>query len=142
MKRNLKNKSNDLWVKIEIDAGLIASSLELAKRDIKTSKEIFAVGDYDWTFSIAYNAMLQAARALMFAKGFRSKGEQKHLSVVEFVKTFFTKDFSEKQIFMFNKMRKKRHLVIYEQSRIITEDEAKRALKVARSFLNVVSSLI
>jgi len=28
----------------------------------------------DWAFSIAYNAMLQAVRALMFSKGYRPKG--------------------------------------------------------------------
>ena len=47
-----------------------ASRLALAKRDIKAAEAMLAI-DRDWAFSMAYNAVLQATRALMFANGFR-----------------------------------------------------------------------
>ena len=48
----------------------VKNRIDLAVRDIKTAKETMAY-DRDWAFSIAYNAILQATRALMFDKGFR-----------------------------------------------------------------------
>ncbi len=42
----------------------IARLLALADRDIKMARRTMAE-DWDWAFSIAYNAVLQAARALM-----------------------------------------------------------------------------
>jgi uncharacterized protein (UPF0332 family) len=44
--------------------------------------------DRDWAFTMAYNAILQATRALMFAKGFRpSGGEGQHKVAVKFQKS-------------------------------------------------------
>jgi hypothetical protein len=40
----------------------IRDRMALADRDIKTARAIMA-SDWDWGFSIAYNAMLQAASA-------------------------------------------------------------------------------
>ena len=48
----------------------IKNRIDLAKRDIKAARATMA-HDRDWAFSIAYNAILQATRALMFDKGFR-----------------------------------------------------------------------
>jgi len=49
----------------------VNNRMELAKRDIKAAKAMLA-NDRDWAFSMAYNAILQATRALMFYKGFRA----------------------------------------------------------------------
>lgn len=45
----------------------VRDRLNLAKRDIVTARKLLG-SDSDWAFSIAYNALLQAARAFMFAK--------------------------------------------------------------------------
>ncbi|MCD6570252.1 MAG: hypothetical protein J7L53_06075 [Deltaproteobacteria bacterium] len=44
----------------------VKSRIELAKKDIKAARAMIA-NDQDWAFSMAYNAVLQATRALMFA---------------------------------------------------------------------------
>ena len=139
---NSKNKSNDLWEKVELDKNLVAKTIQLAKRDLKTSKNVFDDVDYDWAFSISYNAMLQAGRALMFSEGFRPKGEYKHIAVVEFVKKKFGDKFADKVLFMFNKIRKKRHIVVYEQANIISKEEAKNAINVAEEFVKKVKKLL
>jgi guanylate kinase len=41
----------------------VKDRLKLAKRDIKAAKTMIA-NDRDWAFSMAYNAVLQATRAL------------------------------------------------------------------------------
>jgi len=43
----------------------VNNRMELAKRDIKAAKAMLA-NDRDWAFSMAFNAILQATRALMF----------------------------------------------------------------------------
>jgi uncharacterized protein (UPF0332 family) len=42
----------------------IKKQMELASRDLKVAKAMLGVNN-DWTYSIAYNAILQAVRALM-----------------------------------------------------------------------------
>ncbi|MCK5283158.1 MAG: HEPN domain-containing protein [Nanoarchaeota archaeon] len=135
-------KQSDKWVKIEKDDNLVSNALKLAERDIKTATDVYNNRDYDWAFSIAYNAMLQAGRSLMFSEGYRPIGEAKHVSVIEFVKTKFGKEFAEKILFLFNKIRKKRHVAVYEQVNIISEEEAKNALNTAKEFHKKVKEII
>ncbi len=78
----------------------------------------------------------------MFSAGYRPKGDYKHISVVEFVKKEFGKEFADKLLFMFNKIRKKRHIVIYEQVNIISREEAENALAIAKEFVSKVNNLI
>lgn len=51
------------------DMKKIEDSLNLAKRDVNVARSVLNE-NCDWAFSIAYNAMLQAVRALMFSKGY------------------------------------------------------------------------
>ena len=90
-----------------------ASRLALAKRDIKAAEAMLAI-DRDWAFSMAYNAVLQATRALMFANGFRpAAGEGQHKTAVEFAEIALGEKFHD-DIYIFDKMRSKRHRVIYD----------------------------
>ena len=139
---NSERSLSEMWEKIGINKELVEKSLSLAKRDLKTAKNVFKDKDYDWCLSIAYNAMLQAGRALMFSKGYRPKGEYKHLAVLEFVKSKFGREFANQMLFVFNKMRRKRHIAVYEQVDIVSEDEAKNALHWANQFVKRVEELL
>ena len=46
----------------------------LSERDIRVSKENFKNRNYDWAYSIAYNAVLQAGKSLMVVKGYKTSG--------------------------------------------------------------------
>ena len=71
------------------DMKKIEDSLNLAKRDVNVARSVLNE-NCDWAFSIAYNAMLQAVRALMFSKGYRPTGSNQHISVVRFAELFLT----------------------------------------------------
>ena len=142
MKMNSERSSDDMWEKIEINRELVKNALSLAKIDLKTAKNVFGSKDYDWCLSIAYNAMLQAGRALMFSKGYRPKGKYKHVAVVEFVKSRFGREFSDITLFIFNKTRKKRHTAVYEQVNIVSEEEAKNAINWAERFVKRVEEIL
>ena len=70
--------------KVESTPELVKQSICSAEKDLKTAKEVFGTGNFDWAYVIAYNSMLQAGRAFMFSLGYRPKGENKHLAVVKF----------------------------------------------------------
>jgi uncharacterized protein (UPF0332 family) len=57
--------------------------LQVAARDLVTAEKILP-DDLDWAFNIVYNAVLQAARALMLHNGFRPRGPEQHRTVVRF----------------------------------------------------------
>ena len=141
MNMNSENSSNQ-WEKIPIDVNLIQNTLNLANRDLATAKNLFKDKQYDWCFAINYNAMLQAGRALMFSKGYRPKGEFKHVAVIEFVKKMFGNEFAEQLMHQFNKIRKKRHIIVYEQINLVTKEEAEHAFTTAEEFLNKIKTIL
>lgn len=57
--------------------------LEVAARDLSTAGRILS-DDADWAFNIVYNAVLQAARALVLHEGFRPRGAGQHRTIVLF----------------------------------------------------------
>ena len=115
----------------------IRSRMVLADRDIRTARMIMA-SDWDWGFSIAYNAILQAARALMFSKGYRpTGGEGQHIAAVRFAEIALGKQLGE-EVYIFDKMRSKRHRVIYDAAGLISEQEARQAFKFAQKFVKII----
>jgi uncharacterized protein (UPF0332 family) len=93
--------------------------------------------DFDWAFSVAYNSMLQAARGLMFSEGYAPIGENQHKIVVDYADAKLGTKFKE-IVQLFDHMRKKRHKVVYEKAGVISEFEAKHAIKTAEEFLKRV----
>jgi uncharacterized protein (UPF0332 family) len=125
--------------KLSVDRRKVEASLRLAKRDLKTAKKILAENN-DWAFSIAYNSMLQAGRALMFSKGYRPSGDAQHVSVVRFAEAVLGK--SQDIIIVFDRLRRKRHLAVYGTAGLITNSQAKNAIKWAEEFLEKVENVL
>jgi uncharacterized protein (UPF0332 family) len=100
--------------------------LDVANRDINTAQKNLE-DEPDWAYTIAYNAVLQASRALMLQEGFRPRGGEQHATVVEFVEERLGTGFS-KQVRLFDQMRRKRHRVIYEVAGLISKSEADQAI--------------
>lgn len=55
-------------------ANFIPRELKDSLYDLEKSKQTFELGDYKWATIKAYYSMFHAARALLFAKGYREKG--------------------------------------------------------------------
>lgn len=113
----------------------------MAERDIRVAKKIMAE-DWDWAFSITYNAILQAARALVFYKGYRpTSGEGGHVAVIRFAEITLGEDFRD-EISLFDRMRLTRHKVIYDVAGIISEHEAKQAFEFAQRLIKIIKEHI
>jgi len=127
---------DDRVKKVQPDRKQAQECIEAAKRDIRVARKILGE-DFDWAFSVAYNAMLQSARALMFADGYAPAGENHHKAAVDYADVKLGTKFKEK-IELFDDMRKKRHMVVYEKVGAISEYEARQAVETAEDFLRKV----
>jgi len=122
--------------RLPVNKKKIEDALNLAKRDIKAAKTILREND-DWAFSIAYNAMLQAIRALMFSKGYRPSGRNQHISVVRFAELFLRKE----DVTILDRMRRKRHITTYNAAGTISEREAENAIERAEKLVHEIERM-
>ena len=81
----------------------IERTLQLADRDLRIARLTMAE-DWDWAFSIAYNAVLQSSRAYMYSRGFRPAAEQGHKNTFAFMRATLGDEFSS-MIGYFDRMR-------------------------------------
>ena len=123
--------------KLPISKSKVEGALSLAKRDITTAKSILDENS-DWSFSIAYNAMLQSIRALMFSKGYRPTGANQHITVVRFAELFL----DEETVIIFDRMRRKRHSTIYDTAGTISKKEAENAVDTAEKLVQNIEDMI
>ena len=114
--------------------------LKVAARDLAAAERNLP-DDHDWAYTIAYNAILQAARALVLAHGFRPRGAESHATVVQFVEETLGKKYAD-QIALFDQMRRKRHRVIYEMAGLVSKQEAEQGIAFAKKFVEEIRLLI
>jgi len=114
--------------------------LDLADRDIRLARRTIAE-DWDWAFSIAYNAVLQASRAYMYSRGYRPAAEQGHKNTFAFLRATLGDDLAS-TIGYFDRMRKKRNQAIYDAAGLITESEARSILAHTIRFVDIVKGQI
>jgi uncharacterized protein (UPF0332 family) len=114
----------------------IRHAMERADRDLKTARTVMA-SDWDWGFSIAYDAVLQASRAYMFAQGYRPASAEAHKNTFAFMRLAMGKA-HEDLIAYFDRMRNKRNQAIYDVAGLITETEARNLFSHATDFVKLV----
>lgn len=125
---------------IPVDKKQIENLIVLAERDLKVAHDLLA-NNFDWSYSISYNSMLQVSRALMFSYGYTTTEEEHHRATVEFVRAVM--DNKEKELLeMLDRMRRKRHGVTYDEAGTVSEFEAKRAFETAKRYLDIVKRKI
>jgi uncharacterized protein (UPF0332 family) len=90
---------------------------------------------------MAYNAILQALRALIYAMGFRPRRAEQHATVALFARQCLG-DSHRQQVEFFDQMRRKRHRVMYDQAELIGGQEARQALDLAGRFVKDIRAEI
>lgn len=106
----------------------IARLMAIADRDIEQSQTP-GLGA-EWQFDIAYNAILQTATAALAAAGYRAERANKHMRTLECLK--FTLGVDEATDAMLDRMRRKRHVAVYDQVGMISDHEAAELITIAR----------
>ena len=95
----------------------------------------------DWGFTVAYNAVLQAARAFMFAKGYRPASAEGHKNTFAFLAAALGPEHVD-LVSYFDRMRNKRNQAVYGMAGRIADTEARNLLKKATDFLRLVKRLL
>ncbi|MFH1520985.1 MAG: HEPN domain-containing protein [Candidatus Micrarchaeota archaeon] len=123
---------------IPIDNVQIAELMKISERDVELAEELMQKS-CDGALNLAYNAMLQAARALMFSYGYRPDSEYHHKATIEFIFAVF--DNKHKSLAeTLDRIRSKRNVATYERTGAISKFEAEYALKGAQEFIDVVKN--
>jgi uncharacterized protein (UPF0332 family) len=109
---------------------------------LRTAKRLFESGDYDWCLAVAYNAMLQAGRALMYSMGYRPSASYGHVAVLKFLRAAARDKLGEDLLTLLDRARRKRHRAVYEEAEITSKKEAGECLKWANKFVSKVRGLL
>lgn len=125
--------------RLPVNEKRVRDALDLSIRDLKTAEKTLSI-DSDWAYSIAYNSMLQAGRALMFSKGYRPAGKVQHVSVIKFIEASLGK--SPEAIIAFDRMRRKRHTAVYDTVGTVSDTQARTAIKWAEEFIQMVKNIL
>ena len=111
-----------------------------AKRDLEAARKFGS--DEEWTFNIAYNAMLLAGRAVMFSEGYRpTTGEGGHAAVIEFLRIRLDPSFRP-MLDLMDRMRRQRHRITYEAIETVSPAQIAEALKTAEEFVLRIEALL
>ncbi|MGD1838324.1 MAG: HEPN domain-containing protein [Nitrososphaeraceae archaeon] len=121
--------------KFESDPTIIKNEIEISKRDLKSAKKMLEISEWEWAHNAAYNSMLQASRALMFAKGYRPLSQEHHVAVIAFMKAVYQNKFGEITIHALDKARKQRNESIYDRTNSVSENQSKNLVSKAEFFV-------
>lgn len=134
----------DRVVKFESDTGQIKNEIKNADAKLKSAKNILKISEWRSAFGSAYEAMLHAGRALMFSKGYRTKGGDHHETVVLFIEAVFSSKFSDREevLMSFNKARKLRNDFTYDNADIVSPIQAKTLVDNAEVFVNKAKEIL
>lgn len=112
--------------------------LNLAYRDLRTADGLLE-SNLDWAYIVAYNAALQAARALLFAHGFRPTGGEQHVTAVL---ALSAAGVDADTVDVVDRMRRKRHKVVYDQVGLVSRGAAMRAIKTAGALVEQIETMM
>jgi len=110
--------------------------MEIARRDLAVAEKV-AAESLDWAYTISYNAVLQACRGYMFRLGYRPAAAEAHRSTLRFMRLVVDEPM-KRSIDYFDRVRRKRHRMIYDEVGLASEREVKQLLETAKEFLAYV----
>ena len=129
--------------KVEPDRKTAEKLLKVSQDSITAAEDNVKMNHNDVALSLAYNAMLNAGRALMAAKGYRAYSETHHKNVVGFCSAVLPSEFSP-LVALFNRYRIRRHDIVYGEIEggSVGESEAKGAIDKSKELLNLIRKKI
>lgn len=116
----------------------VARVMEIARRDLEVAEKM-AAESLDWSYTIAYNAVLQASRGYMFHLGYRPARTEGHRASLRFMRLVVDEPV-RRSIDYFDRVRRKRHRTLYDEPGLVSEKEAAELLNRAREFVAYVET--
>jgi uncharacterized protein (UPF0332 family) len=120
-----------------VDWGQIERFLRSAEKKLTSAQKILAF-DEEACLQQAYEAMLKASLGFMFSHGVRARSRLgHHIAIIEFVRARIDKKHAA-LITVFDRLRRKRNMVLYDETGFVSHHDAEQALETARQYLNVI----
>ncbi len=120
-----------------VDWAQIERFLASADKKLASAHRILTF-DEEASLQQAYEAMLKASLGFMFSHGFRARSQPgHHIAIIEFVRSRIDKKHSG-LLTVFDRLRRKRNLALYDDSGFVSRHDAEQALEAAGNYLNVV----
>ena len=116
-------------------SGLLARGL----KDLSTARANVSI-DKEWAYTIAYQAMLRAAKAIVMAEGWRPRGRDQARTTVLLVGEILGED-ARSLINGFDRMRRKGQDLIEDPATPIPRYEVEGALKDAHALIEKIVDL-
>jgi uncharacterized protein (UPF0332 family) len=127
--KKLKSQTVD-WAQIE-------RFLASADKKFALAHKILAI-DEEACLQQAYEAMLKASLGFMFSHGSRVRSQPgHHIAIIEFVRSRIDKKHAG-LLTMFDRLRRKRNLALYDDTGFVSHHDAEEALKAAGEYLNLM----
>lgn len=116
-------------------------NLELRSlKDLKTAEALLKF-DPEWAFTIAYQAMMRAAKSLILAEGYRPRGREQQKTIVQLSGVILGEGFKGLTI-KFDRIRRKGQGFIEEPEKPISKYEVEGAMKDAKGFVKQVIDMV
>jgi uncharacterized protein (UPF0332 family) len=120
-----------------VDWAQIERFVASAEKKLTSAHKILAF-DEEACLQQAYEAMLKASLGLMFSHGFRARSQPgHHIAIIDFVRARIDKKHAG-LISVFDRLRRKRNLALYDDRGFVSQHDAKQALQAASDYLAVV----
>jgi len=120
-----------------VDWAQIERFLKSAEKKLASAHKILAF-DEEASLQQAYEAMLKASLGFMFSHGFRARSQPgHHIATIEFVRARLDKKHSG-LLLVFDRLRRKRNLALYDDTGFVSRHEAEQALETAREYIAVI----
>ena len=130
-----------LLKKEEMGPDQINKVIAKASRNLKSARILIKNNDEQGAFRFAYDAMLSAGRALVFSYGLRPRSQGSHKIVVDFSERVLGGQ-CKVAVRKFDKMRRKRHYLIYGIESDVSKTEGENAIKTAQDFVEKITKIV
>jgi len=121
----------------KVDWDQIERFLGSAEKKLASAKRILAF-DEEACLQQAYEAMLKASLGFMFSHGFRARSQPgHHIAIIDFVRVRIDRKHAG-LLAMFDRLRRKRNMALYDDTGLVSRQDAEQALETAREYLRIV----
>jgi hypothetical protein len=113
--------------------------LSAAERKLVVARKVLALDD-EASLQLSYEVMLKAALGFMFSHGVRVRSVPgHHIATIEFVEQRLPRKHAP-LLAVFDRLRRKRNAVLYDDEGFVSHQEAEEALRAAHEFIEVLRS--
>ncbi len=121
----------------KVEWAQIERFLQGAEKKLASAQKILSF-DEEACLEQAYEAMLKASLGFMFSHGFRARSQPgHHIAIIDFVRSRIDKKHAG-LITVFDRLRRKRNLSLYDDTGFISHHDAEQALETACDYMDVI----